>query len=757
MGRSAVHAWFATTGRDRRNWSIVLAAWLTFGAAQALFESALQRSSLGTLWRRVVIALVLATLWSAITYGLGAWLHVSRTVIRSRRWRIATHLPLVLAVGIVLTGARRVLVLLLGGSLGVPFEATLLYFADLTLMSYVAAIMIARTVEVHDALMARERRTLRLREELSRAQVDVLELQLRPHFLFNALGTITELAHEAPKSAIAMLRNLGDLLRAAIDDGGRAEISLDDELRLLEPYLAIQRIRFADWLTIEVHVASDVCGAAVPRLILQPLVENAVRHGLDGRSAPGRITIRATAEAGALRLMVEDNGVGLRNGPTRAGHGAGLRNVRERLQALHGDDARLELREHVDGGVVAELSLPLHQAVTLPMRTVAATGVPDEQRTDEPEPDTLGAGGTSEGTAEDLAPSGWAAVGIWFLVGAFWVHQSIGYALLRNRLGQVRIGSAILRDLSSAFIWAVLAPAVVWLSRRMPVERPRRALALLIHAIAAAIMAVIVSTGSRLIGGGAGEPFISVEYTSLYIANIGIYAIVAGIAHTRRLRAWIRERDLAASRLRAEIQSARLRRLTVELRPQVVLSTLQRLGEIVGRDTRRAERLVSRLGVLLRGALEGMARPHVTLAQELAVARAYGDVLAESVRPSFSIDIASVASAERGVPTGIVRSLVDVLADQWQLGGHVLRLAFEDEGDDVLIKAMLLGPRPSVSGEERERTIPPALAALLRDGIVRQAQLTDARASLRIPTWPHDEFAKSREATHAEPAPLVAT
>ena len=171
-----------------------------------------------------------------------------------------------------------------------------------------------------------------LESELARAQVQILEMQLQPHFLFNTLNSIMVLIRQDPDLASRMVARLSEFLRLTLDSAGMQEVTLRRELEFLEKYLHIERIRFGDRLQIEQHVDPAVLDALVPNLILQPIVENAIRHGVSRRRGPAVISVSAERVNGSVTLHVRDNGVGL---PTRTGggvkEGIGIRNTRQRL------------------------------------------------------------------------------------------------------------------------------------------------------------------------------------------------------------------------------------------------------------------------------------------------------------------------------------------------------------------------------------------------------------------------------------------
>ena len=196
----------------------------------------------------------------------------------------------------------------------------------------------------------------KLSEALTRAQLEALQRQIEPHFLFNALNSAVALIREGRADAAARtLVALGDVLRRLVDSSGRQEVALGEELEFLARYLDIQRMRFADRLRIEIDVADELKAARVPCLVLQPLVENAIQHGIATRAGEGRVRVAAARANGRLDLSVYNDGSQL--APAHADSGVGIANVRARLRGLYGDEFAFELR-NTQGGVVANLTLP---------------------------------------------------------------------------------------------------------------------------------------------------------------------------------------------------------------------------------------------------------------------------------------------------------------------------------------------------------------------------------------------------------------
>jgi two-component sensor histidine kinase len=222
---------------------------------------------------------------------------------------------------------------------------------------YWIVVSIVHALSYYRRSQERERKAIELENRLTQARLEVLRMQLHPHFLFNTLHAISTLVHKDPKAADEMITNLSELLRATLDSSDQQEIPLRQELDLLDRYLEIQQVRFGQRLQIEKQIDTSALDAVVPTLILQPLVENAIKHGIEPRPGPGRILIRAQKNDRALHLSIRDNGNGLQPAPNKP-EGIGLANTRARLQELYGSQARLLLNSGSDGGCSVELEMP---------------------------------------------------------------------------------------------------------------------------------------------------------------------------------------------------------------------------------------------------------------------------------------------------------------------------------------------------------------------------------------------------------------
>jgi LytS/YehU family sensor histidine kinase len=236
-------------------------------------------------------------------------------------------------------------------------------------MIFWAVIAIIHGILFYRRWQEREQLAAELRVRLSEAQLEVLRGQLRPHFLFNTLNSISTLVHSDPASADRMVVQLADLLRASLETSGKHEIPLAEELALLERYLGIMRVRHEDRLSVAIRTTPRARGALVPHFILQPLVENAIEHGIARRAGAGRIVIDVIDEDEMLRLRVGDDGCGVdqpANGGYAPDEGVGLGNTRLRLRQLYGEAHSFAICRGDDGGALVTIRIPLRYVANVP-------------------------------------------------------------------------------------------------------------------------------------------------------------------------------------------------------------------------------------------------------------------------------------------------------------------------------------------------------------------------------------------------------
>jgi signal transduction histidine kinase len=340
--------------------SLIFLCWTAYG----LFVTVPEMLA-NPIWRGVLLDKVFDSwAWALLTPGL---ILIDRRLAARQMIGIRlVMLLLVLSVPVVLVHTLLTAVLLypFAEIWWSPFRSpnyTVFYFLG-GLGVYGAVVGIMQALRFYNNYVTGQLQLERVQKSLVESRLIALRLHLEPHFLFNALNAISSEVAENPRLAREMIGDLGALLRRSLDCKDRVEIPLAQELAVLEHYLAIQRIRFGDRITFTVDVDPEAPAIPVPSMLLQPLVENAIRHGLEGRTTGGTIRISAVRAEGELKLEVIDNGVGLPRGwDLAAATGHGLRVTRERLAALYPEagDACFNISALKSGGTKVSIRIPL--------------------------------------------------------------------------------------------------------------------------------------------------------------------------------------------------------------------------------------------------------------------------------------------------------------------------------------------------------------------------------------------------------------
>lgn len=347
---------------------VVITAWVLIGlvqGAQATVGASLQGGDL-PLREALFASLLQAVPWIPITLAVIA-LAIRFPVSRSNwRSRIPIHLAGALAMAFVANVFDVASFGLLSGTWGgwtslVSQAARWAVIGlHIAVVTYAAIAFVTQTVMSRRAARQRELHLARVEGQLAQARLQALTSQIRPHFLFNTLHTIGQLWREGrSEEADALLDHLGTLFQGVQRTTSRTEVPLDEELDMVRDYLAIEEARFRDRLTVRIDADPDALERAVPPLILQPIVENAVRHGISAASSAGAIEIHASIAEGRLRLVVSDDGPGMREPSAQAGSGMGLRNVRERLAQLYGERGTLSIDSADSAGTTVRIEIPL--------------------------------------------------------------------------------------------------------------------------------------------------------------------------------------------------------------------------------------------------------------------------------------------------------------------------------------------------------------------------------------------------------------
>lgn len=353
-----------TTRQTLSKWALIFGCWtflaLLFSGPQMIQAVRLNRSAEG--WNSVIGELIFSYLWLALT-PLAIWLSRSFRIEGGQRFK---SLTIHFLASLVFLLSQVLLFTVISIPFGWYSQLTpfwnryfllILNFTPSNVMFYWGVIVVEHAHDYYQKLQERELRASQLEAQLAQAQLQVLKMQLHPHFLFNTLNAISALIRESPDEADEMVSRLGDLLRMTLETAGLQEVPFKQELEFLKHYLDIEQTRFQDRLKVEMAIEPETLDGLVPSMILQPLVENSVRHGVAPRPEGGCIKIKAWRDNSLLRLEVEDDGPGL-SGDTPPKERVGLTNTRARVSNLYGDEHGLKLRHAAGGGLVVSLSIP---------------------------------------------------------------------------------------------------------------------------------------------------------------------------------------------------------------------------------------------------------------------------------------------------------------------------------------------------------------------------------------------------------------
>lgn len=353
--------------QERWVWIAVTLFWVILGIGSWLLEYALSFDApdgpmtLG----RAAARLDYAVLWWGATL-LAIWASDQLTVRRfSQYFRVAAHL--LMGAGVAMAWAviaYEVNLAIIPGWLPLGLHRMVSTTFLTSYFFYIGIVCLTHGLIFMREARSREVSALREAHLSTEAQLRLLKMELQPHFLFNTLHAISALMQRDVKAANEMLVLLADMLDAALENVRDQEVTLREELETLKLYAQIQQIRFGERLRVTYDIDSEALLARVPHLVLQPLVENAIKHGIANRASGGRVEISARRADGRLELAVRDDGRGLRD--ERPVHGLGLSNTRERLFYLYGDQHRFELCDAAGGGVRVTLSIPFRQVEETP-------------------------------------------------------------------------------------------------------------------------------------------------------------------------------------------------------------------------------------------------------------------------------------------------------------------------------------------------------------------------------------------------------
>ena len=360
-----------TAANSRTKWAAIIAAWALLGVIYAgpIYFETLSEKMGHSAWRIFSWGILTWLAWAPLTPAM-AWL-ARRFPLSDGEWKrsLLVHLPAFFLISAIHSAMATVITLTVKpfdqmGTSPATFWPRFLgrlqgsFGSDL--LVYAMVIGLCYAFDYYRKYREREFVTNRLEAQLARAQLDSLRMQLHPHFLFNTLNGIVGLVRDHKNdAAVSMLVGLSDLLRHTLEHSAKQEVELREELNFIKLYLSIQEMRFSDRFRIELDIDPASMKALVPNLILQPLTENAIRHGISRSADAGLLGISSAVEDGRLRLTVYDNGAGLPNDwQLKGSAGIGLANTAARLQQLYDDDHQFDIRNRDGGGVAVVIVMP---------------------------------------------------------------------------------------------------------------------------------------------------------------------------------------------------------------------------------------------------------------------------------------------------------------------------------------------------------------------------------------------------------------
>ena len=360
--------------RSLKEWGLLVAFWGVVGLVFVGYNYLIHLFTERPFPQSLVFWIVIGwAIWIPLT-PIVVWLASQYPIARSRWVRgVLRHLgmaSLIVLLDVTIFVAIRAFALAVAGHAGPEplitgedytlarlFRDVLLRSFFFDILIYAVIVAVVHALDYYKRYQERALQTAQLEAQLAQAQVQALRMQLNPHFLFNTLHTVSFMIDEDAAEARSLIADLSGLLRQALDESDEQEHSLEEELAFLRRYLKIEETRFQDRLTVQFDVADDTRGALVPNLILQPLVENALKHGIAPYAKPGTIIVRSRREDDKLLLRVEDSGPGIQENTVMRGR-VGLKNTEERLKQMYGPAQHFSLCNLSGGGFCAEIEIP---------------------------------------------------------------------------------------------------------------------------------------------------------------------------------------------------------------------------------------------------------------------------------------------------------------------------------------------------------------------------------------------------------------
>ena len=565
----------------------ILAACVIYALMQGTLMQLAVFKTPGFMWGVAVIAGTTALLWCAIAAASAELSHrLSESRLKSG---LSTILVLITgAIASAILGAAwsysALNVLGLRGGRHAGFIQVFVTQLDLNVFVYTTVIIGVTAAHRRRKTLAVEQQSAVAEREIATTRLQVLSMQLQPHFLFNTLHSIAELVHSNASAASEMVSRLRNLMKHSLDRAFVDSVSLEEELATLESYVAIQKMRFGDRITMHIDAGDDVMSARIPPLLLQPLVENAIRHGVRGDSSVVRIVISAARSAAALRIEIRNNGAPLAD---NYDEGHGLSNTRRRLEQFFGaGTSTLTLKSSGAGDTVASITAPLGLSA-LPLASHAIEPFAPSAAFDHRRRPLLVVAGVVAG---------------WTLWACIWIMQ----AKLLTGIARPPIEPPFYWLLKSALInawsWAALTFIVAAIVRRWPAGSIRY---IWIYALAVLSIIAIMMPFRWLMGLGLpGSPLLSPDRVNWAAWDLLAFTMIV-VAATFMDRVRLEQRSrLRALHLGAELAVAKADVLRWQLQPDFLIDTLDEIERLAMIDPDGADALTMQLGDSLRLVLQ---------------------------------------------------------------------------------------------------------------------------------------------------------
>lgn len=649
-------------------WAAGWSAALVIMVGDIWMQHALQGVPLFSEWYYAPRAITQVLIGAVLS--LGVFIALRRWVERARPLavRILWYIPIGVAYWLTwstVSAALHVLVWpgppdTLGSALGNAFSGwafnSLLIFAVIAIL-FEAILNMARVSQ-------EETRASRYQAEVSRAQSAALAAQLDPHFLFNTLHVASGLMRRDVNAARRVLGDLTGLLEQSFRREGRRMVRLGDEIRLVERYLRIQRARFGERLVVEIQVDPEASGAPIPPLLIQPLVENAIQHGIARLREGGRVRIEVRCDPGSVSVLVENTGPARKPGSHLGIHERiGLGGVRARLRSVFGEAARLDVQHDPSGTFTAAVTLPSLGMSPRMEDQWELFGFDEGTGADSP---SLG-GGYSDGSSRPR-PWGWPR---WFAVGALaWLGVTVHYHIV---LGFRRMSMGLpfysswgqLAPNSLMFLsGAVLTPPVVfllWNGRRRIRSVPFIVVLYISVGLAFWALWAIASYYVFPLVLGAEMAFSELLGMSAFV-SLALYAGLALMLEATWQLHRARQMAMEAAALRADLLAAETAALQSKVSPHLLFDSLALASDLMRDDVRAARSVLSDVGELLRVSLGRNGDPFVSLKQELAHLRRVLDIHIGRGHGRAPVELDLVGGAgDRMVPRLVLQPLAGEL------------------------------------------------------------------------------------------------